>query len=1106
VRDLVNGLPDVTQGLLKRPGGKYISTLDTTSGGKWFTIYRDEEEQYVVQYKDGLFRVWSLLDGTIRPVNYTTVPSTGNDSVADGTPNPGLPICDNVELERTTQAYRVAKENVDSMRREINEQQSYLNRLINEINSVQQDKRLYDLKKTGKDTYEVIVAHIIQKIPGTSAATPRDFGKPVAPVGYKVVVGERRLKNATLKVPNTTGQNNNWQHFIAYGDAYEYKFEKLGVSEDPTVPVQNHINHLKTLLVGLEKALAQAREAYEQAAVPCGISSYPVALSNNNVPVVPDYLKDTAPEDLQFLTINDYTFISNRKRQVVMASDLSRNRPHEAFVSINTLAPNTQYSIDVAWTDDPTSSTVSRAAKLSVSPSSWKDNKDATTKYVDVQEFTTTNANGSDLRFTLETRGQQVPKSYKDASKGYYSEYTTTVTLVYGGHDWTVGESVTVTMAGKEYTVTVSEVNVDNIYSSASGGSPIEAITPSTGVISMSTLLNDLKTDIETKTFGITAQVVGNGLYIQHLTKPFTISTRATAYMTAFSNEIQNVSKLPLECVNGYVVKVVNSGEKEDDYYLEFQGKDGNNGVGVWVETIKPNIATNFSYSSMPHQLRRLKDGSFEFGPVDWESRLVGDNTSNPLPSFVGKSINKMFFFRNRLGFISDENVILSRAGDYFNFWSKTALTVQPSDPVDISASSTYPAILYDAVPFMNGVVLFSENQQFLLTTDQDVFGPETAKLTLTSTFRYSSELPAFNMGTTLGFINKGGRYARFMEVANINRQTPPELIEQSKIVSELIAGTVNCLADSKESDLVLLGTSPRYDYEDGKLLVEPSKHVFGYRYFNDGEKRVQSAWFKWDLTGDLEHHAILGDVYYSITSHSTPDGPKLFLNRHDLNPKVDSAYISDNSGLEYPVSLDNYKTVSPIGITFDLNTRKSHFTLPWHHSTQHRLVVFSVGNGTKQGWLSYPTPVEEKGKTICYMDGDWTDSILVVGYDYEMKVILPNLYLGQEDTTANRVTRDTRSSLRINRVKFRFGESGTFDTTVKRKGREDYTELWETRLSDAYVADTHSVSSERGLTIPIYEKNTNTIIELTSKHPTPATLFSMDWEGNYTPMFYKRV
>jgi len=139
-------------------------------------------------------------------------------------------------------------------------------------------------------------------------------------------------------------------------------------------------------------------------------------------------------------------------------------------------------------------------------------------------------------------------------------------------------------------------------------------------------------------------------------------------------------------------------------------------------------------------------------------------------------------------------------------------------------------------------------------------------------------------------------------------------------------------------------------------------------------------------------------------------------------------------------------------------------------------------------------------------MDGDWTDSILVVGYDYEMKVILPNLYLGQEDTTANRVTRDTRSSLRINRVKFRFGESGTFDTTVKRKGREDYTELWETRLSDAYVADTHSVSSERGLTIPIYEKNTNTIIELTSKHPTPATLFSMDWEGNYTPMFYKRV
>jgi len=76
VREAVNCLPDVTEGLLKRPGGRRVRNLSTTSGGKWFTIYRDDYEQYVVQYKDGLFRVWSLLDGYPRTVNYTDVPDS----------------------------------------------------------------------------------------------------------------------------------------------------------------------------------------------------------------------------------------------------------------------------------------------------------------------------------------------------------------------------------------------------------------------------------------------------------------------------------------------------------------------------------------------------------------------------------------------------------------------------------------------------------------------------------------------------------------------------------------------------------------------------------------------------------------------------------------------------------------------------------------------------------------------------------------------------------------------------------------------------------------------------------------------------------------------
>jgi hypothetical protein len=51
VKDMKNALPDVSQGLLKRPAGKFVASLsDGTNNswitGKWFHYYRDETEQY----------------------------------------------------------------------------------------------------------------------------------------------------------------------------------------------------------------------------------------------------------------------------------------------------------------------------------------------------------------------------------------------------------------------------------------------------------------------------------------------------------------------------------------------------------------------------------------------------------------------------------------------------------------------------------------------------------------------------------------------------------------------------------------------------------------------------------------------------------------------------------------------------------------------------------------------------------------------------------------------------------------------------------------------------------------------------------------------------
>ena len=82
VKDMVNALPDVSQGLLKRPAGKFVASLsdgtkNSSADGKWFHYYRDENEQYIGQiHRDGKVRMWDCLTGAEKNVVY----GTGNTS------------------------------------------------------------------------------------------------------------------------------------------------------------------------------------------------------------------------------------------------------------------------------------------------------------------------------------------------------------------------------------------------------------------------------------------------------------------------------------------------------------------------------------------------------------------------------------------------------------------------------------------------------------------------------------------------------------------------------------------------------------------------------------------------------------------------------------------------------------------------------------------------------------------------------------------------------------------------------------------------------------------------------------------------------------------
>ena len=194
-----------------------------------------------------------------------------------------------------------------------------------------------------------------------------------------------------------------------------------------------------------------------------------------------------------------------------------------------------------------------------------------------------------------------------------------------------------------------------------------------------------------------------------------------------------------------------------------------------------------------------------------------------------------MLFFRNRFTILADENIVMSRPGDFTNFFAKSAIQLIASDPIDISASSEYPAILYDGIQVNTGLILFSKNQQFMLTTDSDVFSSTTAKINALSTYNFNFATNPISLGTTIGFLDNAGKFSRFFEMTQVQREGEPEVIEQSAVVSRLFEKDLKLISNSRENSVIFFS-------EEG------TSTLYGYRYYDNIRERKLASWFKMDI------------------------------------------------------------------------------------------------------------------------------------------------------------------------------------------------------------------------------------------------------------------
>ena len=847
---------------------------------------------------------------------------------------------------------------------------------------------------------------------------------------------------------------------------------------------------------------------------------------------IQDYLATSEPENLQFLTINDTTFVTSRdssnSNTLVGTTGTTDDRPeaHCAMVELLRTENGRQYGINI-YDSSATSSltTVKRATKVKITGNNYDEGDGsghcpgigtevyavtaagsygATTNVVHVKNSSgTTLTTGKDnLTFRITALGQQgVSPNYSASSNGpggqnYRCSYNLEVVLLHGGEGWDVGDVIRVepehaatanSSDGQAYIeVTVTEIETTQVkatLSSAGDGLIRPAPTPfdADTAVTADTILAGIVDDLPA---GISAKVIGPGIYLSS-TNPFNVEIAEEDLMRVFQKSVNDVTLLPNQCRHGYIVKVSNARmSDEDDYYLRFTGENNLDGAGSWSECAEPGIAK--SLTNMPLVIQRTATTTFTVKQFTYQDRRVGDDNTNPMPTFVGKRINKVLFFRNRLALLSGENVILSRPGTLGtpDFFIESALTVSASDPIDISAASMFPSDIFDGIEINAGLLVFSTNQQFLLSTDDTVLNPDTAKLRSVSTFNYNKDIPPISLGTTISYLDNSGKFSRLNEMANTSREGEPDVVEISKLVPTLLPKNLDLLTNSRENSIILIGKTN-------------SDTVFGYKYLAIGDKRQQQAWFKWKLNNPLLYHFIINDEYFFLDTDN-------FLQSLKIVQSDDDPIITQDD-VNYQIHLDNHTTVSN-GV-YNASTNLTTFTnqsdwIDQVTSPNYSLAIIDLNtNSTRLARYALPTVINADDFTV---PGDWSTGSFTIGYLYEYLIKFPRIY--PKKISGEKSFADVNSSLILHRLKLHFGKIGLYETTLTRVGKSDYTEVYESSLLDEYEVSDAPYLEEYIKTISVYEKNKNVDITLKSSHPAPATLRAMAWEGDYSPLFYKRA
>ena len=779
-------------------------------------------------------------------------------------------------------------------------------------------------------------------------------------------------------------------------------------------------------------------------------------------------------KDLRALTVADYTFVSNKKATPALGTTLSDPLEKEALVFVKQGDYEKNYTVTIDG----------KNASFTSGASSHAANADSKTIANGIEAVVTSGTSGQVGSATITNAGSNFyapSSSYKvivtfeqaGGGTGARGEATTSgvgsnvggvtgINITHGGSGYVAGTPITATIVSYfldhdgEWKPTSSHIGPGHGTGATATGNL--SLGGTVDVVNQEGLLKISKSDGKDFRISVTDGLANTGLGVVY-------------------KEVDFITDLPKKCFDGFRVKVRGDVElTQDDYYVKFETKDNDEfGEGAWIETTgwsqdgsftgqTAGEAIDFDVTTMPIQIvpDPLVGGlitSYTIKTADWTRRKAGDLKTNPAPSFVGSPINDIFFFKNRLGLLTNNAVIFSEADEYFNFWRTTTQSLLDSAPIDVGVAHTKVSTLKYAAPFQEKLILFSPQSQFVLR-GADLLTPKTVNISPITEYNVSTDVKPLALTNYVYFSFPRDSYEGMYEFY-VDKDT--DVFDASEITQQVptyVKSSLKALVGTPSEDVIVASTSDNL------------KHLYVYKYFWNNKEKIQSSWMRFEFAKEIAGTGFIDSDLFIITKEGYLEKMAMEAGHKD-------------TGKTYTLHLDRRVSSSALTRVYNAGTKKTTVSnMPYDPVGS---VVYTA-NGIRR-------EIERVSATSFTLVGDYSATDFFVGLEYEA------LYQFSTQTLKQPTERGGRSASSFTAQVLRNGtidyaDTGHFTVEVTPEFRDTYKYAFNPTQLGANAVLGSLVLDNGSFRFPVHSKHDDVTITVKSSSALPMKLLAAEFES----------